>query len=354
VSYTPQMKVVPLEEWPIADQERWTDAVQAADLLDTPGPLAHFPNDQLLRKRSAYGRWLGFAVGTDIPKTSGLDYLTPHNLRTFIAELKTLFAPYTVAGYVTDLEIVVRAFRLDGLDFLHTAATTLRRMGRPAGNKRSRLRPSAELYQLGLELMRGAASQVTPQEAARTFQDGLTIALLAARPVRLKNLASIEVGHHLTKQGDLYWLTFTARETKTYRHLEFPLPCELTALMDQHLTIYRPILLENLGKWGSAPHSGLWVSMHGSKMNQDVLYRHIYERTKERFGEPVNPHLFRDAAATSIAIEDPDHVGIITAILGHSNTKTAETYYNQATSLEAARRHQAVIQHFKQAGTRGT
>ena len=30
----------------------------------------------------------------------------------------------------------------------------------------------------------------------------------------------------------------------------------------------------------------------------------------DRFGHALNPHLFRDCAATSIAIEDPDHVRI--------------------------------------------
>jgi hypothetical protein len=67
-------------------------------------------------------------------------------------------------------------------------------------------------------------------------------------------------------------------------------------------------------------------------------------RTRARFGHPVNPHMFRDAAATSIAIEDPAHVGMVAAILGHTNPQTAERFYNQAGSLEAGRCLQAVIQ----------
>ena len=54
-----------------------------------------------------------------------------------------------------------------------------------------------------------------------------------------------------------------------------------------------------------------------------------------------------DAAATSVAIEDPGHVGIVAAILGHSTARTGETYYNQASSLEATRRHQAVVKHLR-------
>ena len=43
----------------------------------------------------------------------------------------------------------------------------------------------------------------------------------------------------------------------------------------------------------------------------------ILTRTSERFGRSINPHLFRDCAATSFA--------------------TAEKYYNQAPMLSAVR-----------------
>ena len=41
-------------------------------------------------------------------------------------------------------------------------------------------------------------------------------------------------------------------------------------------------------------------------------------------------------AATSIAIEDPHHVTLIAALLGHARLATSERYYNMATTLEAA------------------
>jgi integrase/recombinase XerD len=57
----------------------------------------------------------------------------------------------------------------------------------------------------------------------------------------------------------------------------------------------------------------------------------------------INPHLFRDCAATTIAIHDPEHVQIIAAILGHSSMTTSERHYIQASSLEAGRRYHAVL-----------
>jgi hypothetical protein len=66
------------------------------------------------------------------------------------------------------------------------------------------------------------------------------------------------------------------------------------------------------------------------------------ETHKEAFGASLPPHWFRDAAATSIAIEDPRHVCDAHHVLGNTLAAT-EKYYNQARSLEASRRHQAML-----------
>ena len=48
-----------------------------------------------------------------------------------------------------------------------------------------------------------------------------------------------------------------------------------------------------------------------------------------------NPHLFRDALATSIAVNDPKNVRIITAVLQHSD-QASRKYYNQARAHDAS------------------
>jgi integrase len=61
------------------------------------------------------------------------------------------------------------------------------------------------------------------------------------------------------------------------------------------------------------------------------------------FGRPINPHLFRDCLATSIAIHDPDNVRMAAALLGHRSFATTERHYNLARTLQAARSYQHVI-----------
>ena len=50
----------------------------------------------------------------------------------------------------------------------------------------------------------------------------------------------------------------------------------------------------------------------------------------------VNPHLFRDAAATTIALDRPEQVRLAAPLLGHRSFATTERHYNLARTAEAA------------------
>jgi integrase len=62
----------------------------------------------------------------------------------------------------------------------------------------------------------------------------------------------------------------------------------------------------------------------------------VKKRARAAFGRSVNPHLFRDCAATSLAIEDPARVRIAAQVLGHGTSATTERHYNLARGQEAA------------------
>jgi integrase len=340
------LDLVPERDWPEADRAAWHAALRPGDPLDDPGHLAGRDAERIAKLSAAYGRWLGFLGerGIDWHSARGIDYFTRENVAPFVARLSADLAPCTVRAYLTELTTVAQALAPNrGFDVLKGATRHIWRTAKPVADKRGRIVSSRDLYDLGLDLMQEARARTTPLKAAGAFRDGLMIALLAARPVRRRNLASIEIDQQLMRHGDLYWLAFPAEEIKTGRALEFPLPRALTGPMERYLTHYRPLLAARTGRWKNEPGKVLWISSDGSRLKAGRMHRRICERTQERFGKPINPHLFRDAAATSIAIEDPEHVGIVVAILGHSTIKTSERYYNQATGIDAARRYQNVI-----------
>jgi hypothetical protein len=107
--------------------------------------------------------------------------------------------------------------------------------------------------------------------------------------------------------------------------------------MKLYLARHRHVLANMRGESPRPVGDALWVSSKGSPMTSKGIYWCITKRTREAFGHSISPHLFRDCAATSIAIDDPRHVGIAAPLLGHRSASTTEKYYNQAGSIEAAR-----------------
>ena len=102
------------------------------------------------------------------------------------------------------------------------------------------------------------------------------------------------------------------------------------------------------GRWHQPAGAALWLSAHGSPITEMALYDRIRQLTAAAFGAAVNPHLFRDAAATSLAIQDPAQVRIAAQILGHASFATTERYYNLARSLDAGQAWQATLDQLRQ------
>jgi integrase len=73
-------------------------------------------------------------------------------------------------------------------------------------------------------------------------------------------------------------------------------------------------------------------------MKAKIIYDRITRTTKRAFGVGINPHLFRDCAVTSVAIENPEAIGIAAPILGHTDLRTTEEHYIQANALAAGRK----------------
>jgi integrase/recombinase XerD len=231
-----------------------------------------------------------------------------------------------------------------------------RRRARPVREKRARLRPVGDLVALGERLMAAAetTARVSPRRRAAHYRDGLMIALLAYRPVRKKNFAAMRVGVHLVEEHGRYWMRFSAAETKNRVAYEAVFPQALEDKLDRYLSHHWPILVA--GERG-APRSGidaLWVSEAGIPMSMGTMANRIEERTKAAFGQSIPPHWFRDVAATSIAIDNPVHVRDAQHVLGHADPTTTEKHYIQARSLQASRRHHAMLADLLRKGRRSS
>jgi hypothetical protein len=327
----PARRCRPVGEWPAADRRLWRAALEPGDVLEPGGARArHSPTSNRNVARS-YGHWLGWLGHAG----GGLDAA---------AEPASRITPAAVAGWEATLRgYNGTATRLSRLEDLYQAARVMgpggdwrwiRRMAarvradhRPVRSKRPRMAASAELYDLGRRLMEEAAGAAPPRRRAVRYRDGLVVALLAARPLRRRNLAGLELGRTLVRHGDgAWWIALPAAETKTRVPLEMPWPEALAPALETWLATHRPVLAAAAGRWHRAAGDALWVSADGSPMTQMALYDRIVAATRAAFGRGINPHLFRDCATTSIAVEDPGRIGIAGPVLGHRGRRTAELH----------------------------
>jgi integrase/recombinase XerD len=193
------------------------------------------------------------------------------------------------------------------------------------------------LTALSKKLMREAAGSEGEITDIVAYRDGLMIALLAWRPVRLRTFSLIQARRHLCRVGDEWRMIFEGAETKSGRPFEASVPEWIVPFLERYLREVRPMFL------GATQHDGLWVSTKGGPLTGNAISSIITNRTRDAFGQPVNPHLFRACAATTIAILDPGRIGIARDLLGHVSLATTHAHYNKARSIEASRLYASIL-----------
>jgi integrase/recombinase XerD len=78
-------------------------------------------------------------------------------------------------------------------------------------------------------------------------------------------------------------------------------------------------------------------------MSSRAIRRQIERYTRQAFGKPIWPHLFRHYAVTELVDSAPDEIAIAPDLLGHADLKTTQKYYVLAEGMTAHVRVQEVI-----------
>ena len=290
------------------------------------------------RKRLyGYGAWLAFLQrhGWLERQVNPRARVTEAALRCYVEELQAGYASLSVWNFLDDLDAMLRALLPDeDWSLVRRVAARLKARSDRARPIEIGLPHARELYQSGLAAMREAeaGSEGTPILAAMAYRDGLAVSLLAACPLRRRTFTNLHLDRHLVANGEDFALHLEPRDLKNSTNLRFPLPTEIGPWLRRYLEVYRPRLAP------SPEVRHLWVSSRGTPLVK--LADRIERFTAERFARRVPMHHFRHAAATSMAMDDPHHVGLIAALLGHGRDAVSERYYNLASSLEVGRSYQ--------------
>jgi integrase len=334
---------LPFEHWPALHQQAWCEATRDGDLLSGRGPAAHWKPKTLRSVQKAAGNYLRFEreQGRAIEDQTLAQLLTEDSLRAYIGHLRRRLASQSVVTQLGHLSMSIFAMAPDAdRTLLKLAIARLTPTVIPKRKKTERVVPPTVLLQLGRKLM--ADWQVRrahdPRLNAMDYRDGLMIAFLALCPMRLDNLAQMQIGCHLRFDGDV--VRVALEETKGDRPSECDWPAELHPALDFYLSHVHPMLydLPQLG----AP---LWPSLHRRKrqMGASGIYTRITRVTEEHLGLPVNPHSFRDAAGTFITDVAPERAHLAAGVLQHTNLQMTKDHYIRGQQHQMLHRYHDAI-----------
>jgi integrase len=335
---------LPFGQWPAADQRLWVAATDGKDdpFCDAPGTrLAHATRQKLM---FGWRRFLGYLA---ISEPSALEAdpaerLTIERVRSYVAHLAETNTPRSVAARIDDLYQAARIM-LPHRDWswLKSIKTRLHAAA-PARGRSGPVITSVQLIDLGLNLM--DESKLTPGPPMRMadaicYRDGLMIALIGFVPqLRRKNLAALEIGRHLVREGDGWFVVVARTEIKKKSYsIDVAIADLLTPYLATYLDVVRPRMLRQ-------PRcNALWVSPNGAALTYSAIWPIVTRHTLRRLGIRIAPHDARDAAATTWAVAAPDQIGVARDLLGHSDLRTTTRHYNRARGIEASRAHALVI-----------
>ena len=340
-----------VENWPEEDQRRWRMACQPASLFDDEGgELTGMRPASIGKYAKGYGRWLTFLTQADPAalRLPAAERITTPRVKAYQEHLRRVGnGTSTRTNRLEELAVVGRVMDPGFSDrYIRRAVSVIRSQAVPVRSK-AHLHLSDELVDLGLRLMESAKDPQSRKDAL-AFRDGLIIAFLALHPVRRRNLADFKVGRNLIRQPTGFLIVFGGNETKSGAPYEARLADLLVELMSTYLSVWRPVLAARRGRWMAAVDDAVWISQDGSPMSQEGLSGRIELRTRAAFGKAMSPHLFRDAAATTMATADPGNVRVAAPVLGHRTFAPTERHYIQATGLQAQAGYLKVIKERRQ------
>ncbi|MFC4171421.1 tyrosine-type recombinase/integrase [Microvirga sp. GCM10011540] len=342
----PMRWALPVAEWPLGDRQAWMTAQMTGDVFDEEGRAAHWAARTRQTNEQHYGRWLGYLrwVGILDEAAAPADRVTRETVRAYNRHLETIVAPRTRLSMLVGLKVMMQAMAPDRCwRWLQDACNRVQINAKPSRDKRARMRPTAEIFAAALTEMEQLPPSGLTLRQALAYRDALMLALLALRPLRLKNFASLELGRHLVPTEGTWLIIIPAAETKTHQPVSFELPEALRPWFARYLAEVRPPFPQ------AGESARVWLGKEGVMRDPHSIYHRIIKLTRRLFGVAINPHLLRDCAALSLAAVSADMARAAAPLLGHRHFSTTERYYIQADNLAASRRLGMILDQLKAA-----
>jgi integrase len=339
---------LPRNAWPEADRTMWDGLRKESGPLDEPGALSHVRSTTCKSLEGRYKRWMMWLSTAD-PDALALSPAARASVPRLQAWLKALahLRPMTRLAFVDGVLRVLRAADPDQ-DWT-IQRRLLKSLKRAAGRgdptrKQGRILSSAVLLKTGLSHAASDPASV-PSLLTRMLnqRDGTMIALLSVLPMRRRAFCELTLGTSVQVTPTDITILLSPEMTKTGVAWDVVVPKQVEAPFRYYIEDIRPALLAR----GGVQHDVLWVGKKGEIIGQEYVGTRIAKVTLKLTGKRVSPHLFRDAAATTLSRLSPESARLISPVLAHSSSATAERHYIHARTIDAGRDYATLVQRLR-------
>ncbi|PSL17727.1 tyrosine-type recombinase/integrase [Shimia abyssi] len=344
--------VLKYEDWPQADRSAWDALFSVSEWFGDSGACVEWSDSSRAKRRQSYGQWLSFLLRSspELLTVSPAERMTKDSVQAYVEECEERLKPKSVHGFVSDIYVIIRAVApVADWDWLKRASNRLRKKADSQSLPPPHEITAKEALHRALDWIdiHDGNNRYAHMTQAIRFRQGLMITFLVTRPVRRRTLLATDLNDHLKVMTDGMHLYYEAKDIKTKRPHDFPMPKVLVPHMQRYLDVHRPVLLQ--GK----SHAALWVNQYGDPITPDGLSRELPKMTQRVIGLALRPHAFRHVAATYIAETDPEHANIIRDVLGHTTLNMANKHYNRAKGISACDSYQEMIAGMRKEGGKG-
>lgn len=196
------------------------------------------------------------------------------------------------------------------------------------------------LINLPFQIARRLAEVKNPTiRQAQEMQNAVLLGLLLFLPIRIKNVAALDLEKHLRRPAgsSRRWIVrFNPNEVKNDTAIDGSLNESLSAMITRYIAVFRPVLLKK-------PTSKLFVGQTGVGKDPHTLGKQFFNLVKRELGLRVNAHLMRHFAGFVYLEANPGHYEAVRQMLGHKNIKTTIAFYTKASSDASYNRYDKII-----------
>jgi integrase len=226
------------------------------------------------------------------------------------------------------------------------SSTRVRRKGMTAKNK-ARLnqladpRAKALLLNLPAKVFARYGDVTKPTfKQAREVQDACILAVLLELPLRMKNVAYLDLERHFQRPvGNLpgKWLvSILGHEVKNNQDINGEFTEETSAMLERYVRVFRPVQ-------AAQPSSVLFVSRTGNAKRRTTTSTQFRKFIRRETGLQLHAHIMRHFAATNWLDAHPDDAETARQLLGHQSIDTTRNSYVAVNERRAFRRYHGVL-----------